>query len=84
MNARGFIFHLPAFLVAEPNDNFGYGFIDRLYDPQPHPSGWLELLTAAQRAALADVLALVVEHPDYREHTDEITIALERLNQSGR
>ena len=83
MNARGFIFHLPAFLVAELNDNFGYGFIDRLYDPHPHPSGWIELLNAAQRAALAAVLALVVEHPDYREHTDEITIAIERLHQSA-
>lgn len=83
MDARGFIFHLPAFLVAELNDNFSYGFIDRLYDPQPHPSGWIELLKAEQRAALAAVLAMVVEHPDYLDHADEITIAIDRLHQSA-
>src|SRR5262245_35284692 len=35
MNARGFIFHLPAFLIAELNDTFSYGFVDQLINGWP-------------------------------------------------
>jgi hypothetical protein len=32
-DAQGFVFHLPAFLIAELNDRHPYGFIDRLFRP---------------------------------------------------
>ncbi len=36
-DARGFVFHLPAFLIAELNDRHPYGFIDRLFRAEEHP-----------------------------------------------
>ena len=83
MDARGYIFHLPAFLIAELNDNYSYGFIDRLFDADRLPTGWIALLNAAQRDAISAVLSLVVEHPDYRKHADEITMAIERLREGA-
>ena len=81
MNARGFIFHLPAFLIAELNDKFDYGFIDRLYEIDKLPYNWIPLLDDQQRDAIIAVLSTVVEHPDYCIHKNEIEIAITRYTK---
>ena len=81
MNARGFVFHLPAFLIAELNDNFGFGFIDRLFETNRLPCDWLPLLNDPQRDVIIDVLSTIIDHPDYRNHNTEIAMAIKRLNQ---
>ena len=83
MDARGFIFHLPAFLLAELNDRFNHGFIYRLFDANMLRNDWIRLLNVSQRDAIASVLALVRQHPDYRENSDEITVAITKLRKGG-
>lgn len=71
MDLRGIVFHLPALLIAELNDQYDYGFIHRLLDGGLLP-GWLELLSPAQRNAIADVLTLIREHPEYSDRREDI------------
>ena len=78
MNARGFIFHLPAFLIAELNDRHEYGFIDRLFDTKPLVR-WKCLLNRAQRDAIIDTLSLVAQHPSFRDSSDDIAMAITQL-----
>ena len=78
MDNKGFVFHLPAFLIAELNDQHGYGFIDRLWKFDGFPERWFELLSRPQRDAIATVLELVAKHPDYHDNVDAIKIALGR------
>lgn len=80
MNARGFVFHLPAFLIAELNDNFGYGFIDHLIDANRLPNDWMPLLNDVQRDAIMSVLSAIAEHPEYCDHAHEIAVTIVRLN----
>lgn len=79
LDARGFVFHLPAFLIAELNDQHPYGFIDRLFRTEEHPAGWRQLLTEKQRRAVISALQLVRVHPDYELHQPEIDAAIQRL-----
>src|SRR4051812_13019145 len=76
---KGFVFHLPAFLIAELNDQHPYGFIDRLILAEGHPGGWPKLLTTLQREAVISALLLVAEHPDYADKRDMINTAVENL-----
>ena len=78
-NARGFVFHLPAFLIAELNDQHQYGFIDRLIAIDRSPDGWRELLSAAQREAITATLSLIAEHPEYADQAPDIELAIRRL-----
>ena len=82
LDARGFIFYLPAFLIAELNDEFDFGFIDRLFDPNPIPEGWVELLTHPQRESVIAALNLVSEHPDYHHNKEPISMAISRIRNS--
>ena len=50
-DAKGFVFHLPAFLIAELHDQSSYGFIDRLIRADGYPDRWPKLLTPLQREA---------------------------------
>lgn len=75
---QGFVFHLPAFLIAELNDNHPYGFIDRLYATDEHPLGWRALLTGKQRDAIVATLELIREHPNYKHETDAIDASMNR------
>ena len=81
---QGFVFHLPAFLIAELNDKHFYGFIDRLYAIEEHPEGWRALLTSEQRDAIIATLELVREHPDYQHEMDDIDASLERYRDAQR
>lgn len=61
-DARGFLFHLPAFLIAELNDQHEFGFADRLFAVAYGTEGWPMLLNRLQRDSIARVLELVVLH----------------------
>ena len=79
-DAKGFVFHLPAFLIAELNDRHPYGYIDRLFRTEEHPEGWRKLLTEKQRRAIISTLKLIREHPNYIHDRDEIDMAIQRLD----
>lgn len=74
---QGFVFHLPAFLIAELNDRYPYGFIDQLYDADEYPKGWRALLTVEQRNAIITTLKLIRRHPNYQHELDRIDASLE-------
>ena len=82
MNSRGFVFHLPAFLIAELNDNYEYEFIDRLLDTNSLPS-WKHLLNRAQRDAITAALSLVAEHPSYRDNSEDIKLTISQLQTTA-
>ncbi|MEZ6094626.1 MAG: DUF6714 family protein [Pirellulaceae bacterium] len=79
---QGFVFHLPAFLIAELNDTYPYGFVDRLYAADEHPKGWRAFLTREQRAAIIATLELIREHPNYQLETDDIDASIERFSDA--
>lgn len=81
MDARGFVFHIPVFLIAELNDEFDGDFLTRLYQEPPRPTGWIEMLDDAQALAIADVLDLVRQHPEYTDEAVEISGAIKRLRE---
>ena len=79
---QGFVFHLPAFLIAELNDEHPYGFIDRIYCAEEHPEGWRALLTNKQRDAIIASLELIREHPNYQHELDDIDTSLDRFRNA--
>ena len=79
---QGFVFHLPAFLIAELNDTHSYGFIDRLYAADEHPKGWRSLLTREQRDAIIATLELIRDHPNYQHEMDEIDLSIDRYRDA--
>ncbi|MEM7315883.1 MAG: DUF6714 family protein [Planctomycetota bacterium] len=78
-HARGFVFHLPAFLLAELEDKHDFGFIDRIVEKRPPTDCWIDLLTPQQANALAIVLSLVKQHPDYYRVAKKFDHAIERF-----
>lgn len=81
MDARGFVYYIPAFLTAELKDQSDYGYIKRLYDPKGHPSDWDLLLTSEQRAVLIDVLVFVAAHPEFAPDRDAINLRISRCRK---
>jgi hypothetical protein len=78
-DAAGFAFHLPAFLIAELNDQYDFSFIDRLIDYDTNPTDWDANLTIEQREAVAAALSLVSKHPEYMHRSEDICVAIKRL-----
>jgi len=76
---QGFVFHLPAFLLAELNDKHEYGFIDRIVEKRPQTGCWINLLTPQQADSLVAVLSLVKQHPDYYNDIRKFDFAIERF-----
>lgn len=76
---QGFVFHLPAFLIAELNDEHPYGFIDQLFRTEEHPKGWQSLLNVEQKDAIIATFQLIVEHPNFQDDRDEIEACIARL-----
>lgn len=79
LDARGFWFHLPAFLIAELNDQYGLNFIEILINTTRTPGSWHDLLTQAQCAAIIKTLKLVAGHPDFSDLLPNIDVAIEQL-----
>lgn len=80
---KGFHFHLPAFLIAELDDNHEFGFIDRIVEKRPKSGSWIDLLTPAQAEALVTVLSLVKQHPDYDKDSRKFDFAMQRFATIG-
>jgi len=82
-DAQGFVFHLPAFLIADLKDEYEYGFIDllidRLFDADPDRRDWRGMLTPAQRDAIVAALRLVIDHPEFQNRSGDIELAICRL-----
>lgn len=78
-DARGFVFHLPAFLLAELDDKHGFGFIDRIVEKLPPSGTWIDLLTSQQAGALITILSLVKLHPDNYNDVKKFDHAIERF-----
>ena len=83
MDAQGFVFHIPAYLIAELNDQFDGDFLYRLYQKDPFPFGWPSLLNNEQSNAITATLALIVEHPNYCDEAKKIHLAIERLGRAA-
>lgn len=84
MNAHGFVFHLPAFLIAELKDQHGFGFIDRVCRAEESPPGWSELLTFPQSQALIAALRLAGQHPEYERDRSAIELKIGQLARKKR
>ena len=82
-DTRGFLFHLPAFLIAELNDKHPYGFIDRLLRSDRAPSGWQKLLTSKQRDSIIAALLFVAEHPEYAAKKTQFDSSILYLESLG-
>ena len=80
LDARGFLFHLPAFLIAELTDEFDFGFIDRLVESKPRSTDWIALLDNVQSDAVIETLMLVKQHPEYHNRGDAFDRAVERIS----
>ena len=81
MDARGYYFHLPAFLIADLQDQFNVGFVDEsLVNSLQQPCDWVSLLTAPQRFVIEKTLRLIAEHPDFIDQPERITIAIQHLS----
>lgn len=78
-DSKGFHFHLPAYLIAELNDQHDYGFVELIFEKHPKTGGWIDLLNSSQAESLVAVLALVKQHPYYNREPKKIEFAIERF-----
>lgn len=83
MNARGFAFHLPAFLIASLNDDDGFGFPNRLLDNGLGSPAWMALLNQSQRNAISDILKVLAHHPEYAAKSHMIESIVHQLHNDG-
>lgn len=85
MDARGYYFHLPAFLIADLQDQFNMAFVDDyLVHSLQQPRDWVDLLTTAQRLVIEKTLRLVSEYPDFADQPERIAIAIQHLRNPQR
>lgn len=77
----GFIFHLPAFLLAELNDEFTFcqGVVHRLVAKRPSSNKWILFLDDAQRRSITSILEVVQHHPDYVGQSEQFRHSIARL-----
>jgi hypothetical protein len=81
-DAEGMRFHLPAYLIADLNGEYGRGLAFHLTE-EPGNRGRFDLLDAAQRACVRAYLSLLLEDPNEDHHRDEIQNALGGYWSSG-
>lgn len=80
-DARGFVFHLPAFLLAELNGEYEWDFIDELIQKHRLSTEWMGLLNEPQRDAIIDVLEVLRHHPSYFDQSQKFDLAIERIKR---
>ena len=78
-DARGFYFHLPAFLIAELNGQFNCDFIERLIEKHPRSTEWIGLLNRAQADAIVTMLEVLEHHPDFYGKFEAVDRAITRI-----
>ena len=79
LDAKGFYFHLPAFLIADLNGDFGFAFVDTLIEKNPSSIEWIGLLDTPQKNAIIKTLELLKHFPDYHCRLDAIELAIKRI-----
>lgn len=81
LDAKGVHFHLPAFLTAELRGEYvnGAGMIETLIWNSFTAQGYLELLTADQKAALVKCLEFAKAYPAWSDRGEEIDQAIARF-----
>lgn len=79
-DAKGFHFHLPAFLIAELIDKIEFDFISYVVEYQPATGSWADLLTPRQADSLATVLSILTHFPSYCDSSSrKYVYALQRF-----
>lgn len=79
----GFLFHLPAFLIAALNDDYRFDFVPNLYLEGDFSDSWRAQLTLAQRQAVIATLRLIRYHPDYEGDAKQIDAVIARLETAA-
>jgi len=77
-DAKGMRFHLPAYLIAELNGDFGFGLVFCLTDLSEYSISQFKLLSPAQHAAIR---AFLLHIQDDREYQAERRAILHALNE---
>lgn len=75
-DAQGMLFHLPAFLLANLNNEYGFELTFTLTQLCPHTEKKFSLFNAEQRAVVADYLQFLLDEPDYSYQYQKIMSAL--------
>ena len=81
-DARGFVFHLPAYLVAELQDEYesDFGIITYIIEKHPTSTDWIGMLSTDQAKVIIEVLNLLKFHPEYQSSLDAIEKAINRIS----
>ena len=75
-DAEGMRFHLPAYLLAELRDEYGFGVTFCLTHLSEHCVSQFALFSSAQRAAVRAFLLHILDDPDEQFHRSDIVRAL--------
>ena len=79
MDAEGFRFHLPAWMLAELRDEGIVGLISSLCRIAPHAEHKFALLSPEQRSVVREFLEFMRDDPDYTRDQREIDAAIEHI-----
>ncbi len=75
-DAEGMRFHLPAYLIAELKDEYGFGLDSCLANLSEHSISRFALLSDTQRKAVRAFLLHIAEEPDFESSRPKILRAL--------
>ncbi|MEZ6119117.1 MAG: DUF6714 family protein [Pirellulaceae bacterium] len=78
-DAEGFLFHLPAFLLAELTGKIDHDFIRNSLLGVRKDQNWIPLLNSHQRFALVEILELLKHHPDFKDRPKQLNDQIVRL-----
>ncbi len=78
-DARGFHFHLPAFLIASLEGKCDFKLLDYLGEKEARNAGWIGLLDEVQAEAIISVLELLKDYPEYYGESESIDCSIGRI-----
>ncbi|MCA9198765.1 MAG: hypothetical protein KDA87_14550 [Planctomycetales bacterium] len=78
-DAEGFLFHLPAFLIAELTGKHDHDFIRNNLLSVRQDQNWIPLLNSQQRDALVEILELLKYHPGFTDRPKQLNDQIARL-----
>jgi hypothetical protein len=76
-DAEGMQFHLPAFMIADINEEYKFGMSFALTNLSDYSKSQFGLLSQKQRGAIRLFLEYILEHPSYEFERPEIKSAIE-------
>lgn len=76
-DAKGMKFHLPAFMIADINDEYKFGIVFTLTNLSDYSKSQFVLLTTKQREAVKLFLDFFLVNPNYEFEKPEIKTAIE-------